>query len=399
VDFTNFLFMIRYIGPQNPKAKAAAGPVDQYLGLSFWSGALLQRPAAGAAPDGSVPPLSEAGPDMDIILHLGAHRTATTTFQRYLMHNAHDLRALGVTCWTPPLTRGERFAGLIENPSKVTPRIDAIAERSACRIRRDLEMLNRGATRQVLISEENLIGTIRGNLREGQLYPDLTERLSRFLCALGGSVARLGIGLRSYDSYWASALAFAIGRGFAGPDGALPGVLADHPRGWRAILTEIAALCPDAEIIVWPFEALASDPDGQLGLLTGGLRLAPGAAGDAGHHNVSPDAATLDAILSGHLGASDAPRQSREGQRWMPFDPAQRATMRGRYLDDLDWLAAGAGHEIRFFGTEQDTVGQRRVTHTRMLDRASEASGFAAPARAWTPLNGGRGIGNERRMV
>lgn len=336
---------------------------------------------------------------MDIIVHLGAHRSATTTLQRYLARNAPALRGAGVESWTPPLTRDGRFAGLIQKPSKSTPLLDDLARRSVNRVRLELDRLERRATRQLIVSEENIIGAILSNLRAGRLYPDLTERLVRFVPAVGGRTTRLAIGLRSYDSYWASALAYAIGRGFPAPDADVLHQLATQPRSWRAIVAEIAELCPDTQIIVWPFEALAGEPSRQVELLTGGICLASGTAWQAGRHNVGPDAAALNTILEARGEGGPAYPPAEAGRHWMPFDPAQRARMRARYIEDLDWLASGAGRQIRFFGTEQDTADQRRVRHTRMLDRASEVSGFAASARAWTPLNGGQGIGNERRMV
>ena len=50
---------------------------------------------------------------MDIILHLGAHRTATTSFQHYLRANAAGLGAAGIGVWGPETTRDGLLAGVI----------------------------------------------------------------------------------------------------------------------------------------------------------------------------------------------------------------------------------------------------------------------------------------------
>ena len=336
---------------------------------------------------------------MDIILHLGVHRSATTTLQQYLLGNAQAFRQAGLACWTPSLTRSGLFAGLIQNPATTTPLIDDRAARSAGRVRLEIERLERAAMCQLPISDENIIGASRNNLRDVALYPDLAARLARFLPALGAAPRRVGLGLRSYDSYWASVLAFAIRRGGPAPDDDLLRRLADQPRGWRMVLTEIAAQCPDAEIVVWPFEALADDPAGQVDVMTGGIRLGGGGLRRIERHNASPDAGALRRILELRGQEGGVAAQMPDTRRWMPFDAAQRARMRARYLEDLDWLASGADARIRFCGTEHDTAGQRRVDHARLLDRASEVSGFAAPAPTWTPLNGGRHIGNDRRLA
>ena len=38
---------------------------------------------------------------MDIFLHVGAHRTATTSFQHYLQANVGPIETLGVRVWGP----------------------------------------------------------------------------------------------------------------------------------------------------------------------------------------------------------------------------------------------------------------------------------------------------------
>ena len=49
---------------------------------------------------------------MDILLHVGAHRTGTTSFQRYLADHADPIAAQGTCVWGPRQTRGGLFAGL-----------------------------------------------------------------------------------------------------------------------------------------------------------------------------------------------------------------------------------------------------------------------------------------------
>lgn len=336
---------------------------------------------------------------MEIILHLGAHRCATTTLQHFLRRNTEPYRQAGLEIWTPAETRAGLFEGLILNPSRVTPLAERQARRSAGRIEVELTRIESRATRQILISEENIIGACRSNLRDRALYPDVRARLERFLPALGRPVCQIGLSIRSYESYWSSALALAISRGLPAPSSALIERLASDDSGWRRVISGIAESVPDAVIAVWPFEAFASDPARQVEAMTGGLRPAAVSARSPMRHHASPSGSELLRILT--MRGEDACRLAAGGGggRWMPFRADQRAHMRRRYLADLDWLASGAGPNIRYFGPVTGTAEQRWAEQCEMLDRASDVSGFAASARPWMPLNGGRGIGNERRMV
>jgi len=111
-----------------------------------------------------------------IILHLGAHRTATTTLQSGLERNATGLADLGLAVWTPRRTRSGLFSGLIHKPEDVTERIERLGHRATGVIRIEIERLARQGMRQLLISEENMLGAARNNLRCERLYPLVDER-------------------------------------------------------------------------------------------------------------------------------------------------------------------------------------------------------------------------------
>ena len=53
---------------------------------------------------------------MEIILHLGAHRTATTSFQHYMRANAAALAEQGLGVWGPDVTRDGILTGVIPLP-------------------------------------------------------------------------------------------------------------------------------------------------------------------------------------------------------------------------------------------------------------------------------------------
>ena len=50
---------------------------------------------------------------MEVILHIGAHRTGTTSLQRAVQRNRKKLADNGVAFWGAQITRGGRFSGLL----------------------------------------------------------------------------------------------------------------------------------------------------------------------------------------------------------------------------------------------------------------------------------------------
>jgi len=278
---------------------------------------------------------------MDVILHLGAHRCATTTLQMYLARNAAALARAGIAIWTPDRTRGGLFAGLVQRPQDITLADERLAHRSMGVIAVETGRLEQAGTRRLIVSEENMLGTLPNNLREGALYPLLDKRARRFRAAFGPRVRGLALAIRSYEGYWSSALAFAVAQGRPMPTAAQVAALVDTPRGWRAVIAEIASGFPGVPLTVWPFEALASRPEAQLALLDPGLQLL-NATGARDRLNPAPGRDKLRTLmrLRGDI-ASMATLPDGDG-RWTPFDARAQAELRARYAADLEWLASGA---------------------------------------------------------
>ena len=356
-----------------------------------------------AGPEGRAdfgPANDRAGDPMDLILHIGAHRTGTTTFQQYLQRNVIRLGDAGVEAWTPDRTRQGLFAGLLGPDDDMSgPAALRRAERATGLIRLRMDDLW-GAGRQcLLVSEENMIGTPRGNLIGQALYPGLTLRLERFLPAFEDGCIRIGIAIRSYETFWASCLAYGLSRGHPPPSARALGGLAALPRRWPDVIAEVARLFPMAEVVVWPFEEYAARPDAVLSHLTG--RAAPG-AGRAGRqcHNASPAPVKLRHLMTlrGTGGASGLLRVH-EG-RWMPFDDDQIAAMQSRYAADVARLKSVPPPGVRFCTDTNQTDADRWAdNHQTTPDRAREATGFRAPARPWMPPEGGPELGTERCLA
>lgn len=266
------------------------------------------------------------GLPLDVILHVGAHRTGTTSLQSWLMQNSDLLARAGIAVWGPDRTRAGLFAGLTKRPDAITQEDDCLARRSAARIRAELAALAEAGTRQLIVSDENMLGTMPMNIDQATLYPDARARLDRIAEAFDGAVTAVAMAMRSYDDWWASVLEAGRARGIVAPDPALLQRLADHPRGWSRIAETLAEAYPGAQRIVWPFEALVGRHRAQLQALTQGASLPEGLYDDRRARN-----ARLRLLPAEAAGAARA----------MPFTPRQRAAMRARYEQDLAWLASG----------------------------------------------------------
>lgn len=308
---------------------------------------------------------------MDVILHIGAHRCATTTFQYYMRHNADRLAADGTGFWGTHRTRNGLFRGILPGPAEAFS--GDRGRRAAGRVALNLERSRTRGVRRLIVSEENMMGSVRRNLRAGTLYGDVGERMARFAAAFGGRVTGIALNLRSPELYWASALGFAAARGCPIPDAERIAALAEQPRGWREVVGDIACAMPGTPIRVLPFEVFAGRPDAQLAVITG--RPAP-----AGHArewlNATPRQGALRALCPdlGPGGSDSADR------RWFPFTPAQAAHLREVYADDMMWLRAGADGLARLAMTpKQEPAGKTPptpdLTRGRRDDRYQRLAG------------------------
>ncbi len=277
---------------------------------------------------------------MDIILHVGSHRTSSTSFQHYLRGNRTPLLADDTVVWDPQMLRNGVFSGLFAKPRLVNGR--ELQRRAAGRVRIHTEQVRRAGAARLIVSEENMIGAPRNCLHTKSLYPAIGERIARLSAAFDGQVTRVVMMIRAQDLWWSSVVAYGVGRGHPVPDAVRCAEVAANPRRWRDVITDMACAIPGAEIKVLPFEQFAGRADLVMSQATG--RPAPRTHAQA-WLNRSPDVAALRSKLVEQGGdAATLPDhlQAAEG-RWSPFTPAQAAALREAYADDIMWLTAGAG--------------------------------------------------------
>lgn len=296
---------------------------------------------------------------MDIILHVGAHRCASTSFQHYLRTNTVALRARGTAVWGPLRLRRGMLHGLGNQPRTAAEGRAALRARG--RVRMNLATAAQAGHSQLLVSEENLLGSIRANLRRHRLYRDAGERMARVAGAFG-SVARVVLVVRPQDEYWASATGYGIARGLSAPTPDRLDRIVAQPRSWRDVVTDLACAVPEAEVLVLPFDRVAGRPD-MLLRAASGEAVAPREGREA-WRLPTPSTAALRAILRER--GETTPMPAGNG-RWTPFNDLQRAALRETWADDLFWLRAGADGLAHWL--EEDTPRIRAVRAPGAEDR------------------------------
>ena len=302
---------------------------------------------------------------MQTCLHLGAHRCATTSFQEYLRQNAAELAGQGIGFWGPRRTRKGLFHGVLPVPS--VGRNRDLTKRAQGRVKMNLAKSTALGLEHLVISDENLIGSVRSNLRLSGLYSGVGERMARYNEAFDGSISSVALNIRSLENYWTSALAYAVARGHRVPHYLQLQHIAEGSRSWRDVITDIACAMPGVSIKVLPFETFGGRPELQLELLTG-------CRAPKSHARVRLNASLRLQDLKAHLfGAAVEALPEGEG-RWRPFDAGQTAMLRENYADDLMWLAAGAdGLAQLVTDPEQPAAGenlpQNELTRGRPHDK------------------------------
>jgi len=170
-----------------------------------------------------------------IILHLGAHRTASTHVQGVLQKNQALLAAAGIAA---PSQEAVKIA--LTKP--LGTRIPAL--------RAGFRQLHTNA-KTVVISDENLLGFLNSIFIHGQFYPDTAMRMAQLRAMLPVDPQKIIIAIRPYESFFAS----AYGRWLAPDRPVLPrATLAKQvlglARGWGEVLAEVAAAFPNSVLLV-----------------------------------------------------------------------------------------------------------------------------------------------------
>lgn len=248
---------------------------------------------------------------MDVILHLGAHGTATRHFQAYAQALAQS--RVGSAC-------------AVLGPEETGP--DPASK---------IISVERAGMHAVLISDADILGSLTDNLEAQLLYARAGARVADFVNRCGGRISRLVLSPRSLDLYWCAAVSNGVAQGAGVPGRAELHRVATANRSWRDVIADIASAVPAVEIRVLPFERYAGMPHR---FLADAVDLDVPRIGTCAPREAAPLLPELRRVLRER--AQDATSLPFGMGRWNPFTNEEHAALRELYADDMMWLTAGA---------------------------------------------------------
>ena len=266
---------------------------------------------------------------MDVILHIGAHRTGTMSFQEYMRHHTAVLAE-----------RGIGFLGLGQSEQGGLRCLDEMSQKdmlSDKELGKQLDLARATGVSILVVSDENLLGSVRRNLRDRRLYPQCAARVAHVLRSFDGPVARVVLGIRSLEQYWCSTLADAVMHGAPVPTRSDLADIAGNNRTWRDVVEDIARAAHGVDLRVLPLERYSAWPHALL----------KGAIDQEAPADVQRRCLKRSPTLPGLRRALHDRGQSTSSlpfgmEHWNPFTNEEHAALREMYADDIMWLTAGA---------------------------------------------------------
>ena len=147
---------------------------------------------------------------MALILHLGAHKTATTHLQKSLQLAVETLAEAGIYYAGPDLLRTD-LCPLVDGVGAKGPQGHAKAQRASAVLHQA-----QADFPHLLVSDENLLGgTNRMGLfdRKGRIYPLAAPRLQRIIALTGAKDVTVALSVRDPAAFMVSAFSLQITRG------------------------------------------------------------------------------------------------------------------------------------------------------------------------------------------
>ncbi len=282
-----------------------------------------------------------------VIVHLGAHRTATTLLQQTLTKNSEMLRQAGVELLVPPRTRRQVFDGLIKRPSLRSDEDEQTAAQSARKLRNRFRKFKDDDNTNLFVSEENILGTMRDCRDCTELYPELVQRLEPYREAFA-QVDCIVIGIRNTHHWWCSALAYTVGEYAALPTSDEIKAIAKSSRTWADIISDVKESFPDVPVVVREHPYAPRSIGVDLANQTDLKQLAEIAPLD----KVSNSAASEDALrrkLEARDGDSSGLREMMPGGVFDPFDQTQTNNLNERFESDVAVLQASKDDQVLFY--------------------------------------------------
>lgn len=181
------------------------------------------------------------------VLHIGAHRTGTTSLQRFLIDNTDVLSAANISVLCPPDSRENQYS------HGIAKKTQSLSESSSARL---------------VVSEENLLGTMEHNIATNTLYPNAISALRKVEAVFQPDVVILTI--RTLVQWWSSAIVFGVSRSaLPFPSKLCISEICKSERSWLDVVKDVQTVFPQAQLVVREFSHMSDNPKRFLKLATG----------------------------------------------------------------------------------------------------------------------------------
>lgn len=242
-----------------------------------------------------------------ITLHIGAHRTGSSTLQDALYGTREELERIGIDIIVPRVS-GQRdypdhrpvlnnylkcFGGYARSNLFVRPF-------KQFKLRQAAQAYVSFAPRlgsSLIVSEENILGKAAEIGKPGQLYPESADRLVAAGALCGSNLARVVLSIRNYADFL---LSYELMQQTYSSSGmgleALREWAKDDIRGWPVLVKTLSRIYPQARLEIWPFRKFEIGE--RLSNLTDGKLHQSPEQRPARSLNAAPTRETLDFLLS-----------------------------------------------------------------------------------------------------
>ena len=279
---------------------------------------------------------------MEIVLHLGAHKTASTYIQQTLSANAELIASHDIGLVLPKAYRDR--AAEMATPRRLFHRG---ASHAASAFKSFVDEAQAAGQSRLTISEENLLGTLDSVLFGSGFYDRAGASLRKIVNGATDRPVKALISVRSYADYFASAWAQALRNGPYVPfDEGLKTRLMSLEANWAVLVEDIADALPrGSELVIWQYEHLKFVEDQIFRNLVGkafserfiSLDIRPLAGpsqkaidtlDEMNAEGTVPDADKIEETMK-------FLRKSKGFRAFDPWTPAERATLSNRYEKDI----------------------------------------------------------------
>ncbi len=182
---------------------------------------------------------------MKTVLHLGVHKTATTSLQQSLILSRRALKENGIAA--PRLARLRNgFTRLVFQAAEENRATPDLLEQSAA----FLDPF-RNKYRRLILSDENFLGAPRQVLRSGLLYPFALIRLQCLRDLLASEDIEIMLSLRESGPFLSALYVEALKNGYYRPVDDVATAFHNAPPDWSSLIDMIRAVFPQSPITLW----------------------------------------------------------------------------------------------------------------------------------------------------